>query len=246
MRPGVTIDHLALPEWSTATDESYQTATITIWRAKVQHWIPVIDKLEKILDPEEKSKAIRFHQKTDQQRFIISKAVLRILLSRYLAADPKEIRFESGKNKKPELKNNFWPELHFNISHSGNWILIAISNQQIGIDVEEMNAFFNYKNLLPFSFSREEAAFIENSDLPYNNFYRLWTRKESLLKATGKGLVDQLSHVPSLIGVHPNPTEIIGSKENWQVLSFPVDENHAGSVAFMPVKTALQFFNFRL
>jgi 4'-phosphopantetheinyl transferase len=246
MLPTVTINHLKIPEWEAATAESYQTANIKIWRAEVRQLIPFLNTLEDILDLEERAKASRFQQEADRQRFVISKAVLRVLLGRYTGINPKEIRVRSGKNKKPALESNSGRELHFNISHSGNWILVAISGQEIGVDVEEIHASFSYQNLLSFSFSEEEAAFIENSGLPHQSFYQLWTRKESLLKATGKGLVDELSRIPSLNSVQKNPTEITGSTKNWEILSFPVDEKHVGSVAFLPVKTALQFFNFQL
>ncbi len=243
----IYINHLPGLKWQTAAFEtSVNLDFVAVWRINVAGFKPFLAALQPLLSPEEIEKVFRYKQENDQHCSLIGKAVLRILLGRYLNVDAKAIQFKSAKNKKPELENNFGRNLHFNISHSGNWILIAVSNLEIGVDVEKMYASFTYKNLLSFGFNPQEIGFIENSDLPYQSFYQLWTRKESLLKATGKGLVDGLSHVPSLTGVHQNPTELIGSAENWQVLSFPVDENHVGSVAFIPVKTVCRFFNFQL
>ncbi|MEX8546960.1 MAG: 4'-phosphopantetheinyl transferase superfamily protein [Mucilaginibacter sp.] len=243
----IHINHLPGLTWqTTAFESSLNPEKADIWRIKITDFIPYLAILQPLLLPQEIEKVFRYKQESDQHRSLIGKAVLRILLSNYLNVDPKAVQFKSAKNKKPELENNFGRNLHFNISHSGNWVLIAIAATEVGIDVEEMNASFTYQNLLSFSFNLQEIDFIEKSDLPYQTFYQLWTRKESLLKATGKGLVDELSLVPSLTGVHQNPTEIIGSAESWQVLSFPVDENYVGSVAFMPVKTVLAFFDFKL
>ena len=243
----IYINYLPGLKWQTAAFEtSGNLDFVAVWRINVAGFKPFLTALQPLLSPQEIEKISRYKQENDQHHSLIGKAVLRILLGRYLNVDAKVIQFKSAKNKKPELENNFGRNLHFNISHSGNWVLIAISNSEIGVDVEKMNTSFTYKNLLSFGFNPQEIDFIENSDLPYQSFYELWTRKESLLKATGKGLVDELLHVPSLTGVHQNPIELIGSAENWQVLSFPVDENHTGSVAFIPIKTALEIFNFRL
>lgn len=245
--PTVFISNLSVLKWETTPVETFfNNDTIKIWRVALADLIPFLKTLQPLLSAEEIEKAQCYKQETDRQRYLIGKTILRILLSRYLKIDPKQVSFQTQKNKKPELENAFGQQLHFNVSHSGTWILIAIADSPVGIDVEKMHASFTYQNLLSFSFNPQEIDFIEQSEKPYQSFYQLWTRKESLLKATGKGLVDELSRVPSLNGVHPNPETLTGSNENWQVLSFAVNENHVGSVAFMPIKTALHFFNFRL
>ncbi|RYE30625.1 MAG: 4'-phosphopantetheinyl transferase superfamily protein [Sphingobacteriaceae bacterium] len=146
---------------------------------------------------------------------------------------------------------NFFSELNsfkllLEAAEIESWILIAISNNQIGIDLEQINASFTYQNLLDFSFNLDEKNYIQTSAFPHQSFYKLWTRKEALLKATGKGLIDELALIPSLNGNHQNPTQLTSSAESWQINSFKVDENHIASTAFIPVKTALQFFNFQL
>lgn len=233
--------------WTEASAKIYTDAgLVTVWRATVSALVPYLKELEALLNPTETARVQRYQQEKDRQARIISKAILRVLLGRYLAIDPKEVRFQSDKNKKPFVGQTNGNQLQFNISHSGDWILIAVSDTSVGIDLEQADASFNYQNMLSFSFSQPEINFIKQSDFPYQSFYQLWTRKECLLKATGTGLIDELTLIPSLDGVHQNPTEITNSTENWLVSSFKVDDNYVGSVAFMPVKTALQFFNFQL
>lgn len=233
--------------WADAAASAYfDLKNIDVWRINMTTLVPHLSDLQKLLDLQETEKTQRYHQEKDRQSRIISRAVLRILLGRYLATGPKEIRFQLDYNKKLLLQNISAKNLHFNVSHSGDWILIAFSINPIGVDVEQINTSFTYQNLLDFSFSLEEKNYLESGINQHKNFYKLWTRKEALLKATGKGLIDDLISIPSLDGIHQNPEHIIGSAESWQITSFEVDKNHLGSAAFMPVKTVLRFFNFQL
>lgn len=233
--------------WLEASAGNYTDLNpVTVWRVPILSLIPSLDYLKTLLQPKEIEKINQYKQEFDRRQRLVSKAVLRILLNRYTGIAPVEIRFLVDENKKLYLENNFVGTLQFNVSHSGNWVLIAITNTCVGIDLEQMNASFTYQNMLSFSFSPLEVNYIERSEKPFHSFYQLWTRKESLLKATGKGLVDNLTQVPSLAGVHPSPAAIIRSAQSWQITSFKVDESHVGSVAFNPVKRAVQFFNFRL
>jgi len=243
----LTINYLSEPDWKEASEETYANfGSVMVWRGAISSFVPYLNDLQALLHPQEIEKAMRYRQENDRRQRIISKAVLRILVGRFIKVDPKEIRFKSDKNKKPYLESTISGNLHFNVSHSGNWILIALAANPVGVDVEQMDASFTYQNMLSFSFNKEEISYIKSAKIPYQNFYKLWTRKESLLKATGKGLVDDLTLIPSLDGVHQDPTQITGSAENWQISSFNVDENHVGSVSFMQIKTALQLLNFRL
>ncbi len=233
--------------WTDAAVSSYfGLKNIDVWRINITTSIPHLIDLQKLLDLQETEKSQRYRKENDRQSRIIGRAVLKILLSRYLSVDPKEISFKLDHNKKLLLQNIISKNLYFNVSHSEDWILIAISTNPIGVDVEKINASFTYQNLLDFSFSLEEKEYIQSAANPHQNFYELWTRKEALLKATGKGLTDNLNWVPSLDGIHQNPKHIIGSAESWQITSFEVDEHYWGSAAFIPIKTALRFFNFQL
>ena len=230
------------------TDQNVFTSLnkICIWRIKTSDFLSESKSFMLILNLEETERIFRYKSATNRETRIISRAVLRILLGRYLSLDPIKIMFELDLQKKPVLKNASDKPIHFNVSHSGDWILIAISANPIGIDLERTDASFTYQNLLDFSFDIEEKSYILKSRFPVETFYQLWTRKEALLKATGKGLVDELDSIPSLDGLHQNPDQLINCSQSWEITSFNIDENHIGSAAFMPVKTALQFLNFQL
>ena len=75
-------------------------------------------------------------------------------------------------------------EVQYNLSDSGDRILIAVSRQAVGIDVEYVKPKFYYDTILPLNFTQEEIDFISGGDSS-NRFFMLWTRKEAILKATG-------------------------------------------------------------
>ncbi|MDQ2995116.1 MAG: hypothetical protein M3R00_09310, partial [Pseudomonadota bacterium] len=87
-----------------------------------------------ILSDTELQRANRFHNIDHQQRAIVSAAKLRIILARYLQRDPRDIVYQLGSHGKPFIEN--FP-LHFNMSHSADQCVIAVSRDApLGIDVE--------------------------------------------------------------------------------------------------------------
>ncbi|MGM9972451.1 MAG: 4'-phosphopantetheinyl transferase family protein [Clostridiaceae bacterium] len=86
---------------------------------------------------------------------------------------------------KPSLKKH--PYIHFNISHCSTAIAVAISfRAPIGIDIEAIREYSPYS--LNRCFSKEEKDYIKNSINPNKEFFRLWTLKESYVKAIGIGM----------------------------------------------------------
>lgn len=87
----------------------------------------------------------------------------------------------------------YLPDVDFNISHSGEFIICAISkSNQVGIDVEEIKEIPAEEFTGEFS-AMEIAAIVEDKSFRY--FYTLWTQKEAFLKAIGKGLNVPLNQV---------------------------------------------------
>lgn len=125
-------------------------------------------------------------------------------------------------NGKPYLKNS--KNLHFNISHSGNMILCAISDKApIGVDVEKIKPKIldHFKSY----FTVHEWQNITFNDNSIKRFYDLWTRKEAMIKADGRGLSIELSSF-SCLG---NNGQIEG--QNWYVQNFMIDKKYACAIA---------------
>lgn len=124
------------------------------------------------------------------QRSLLGEAMCRIFLSEKLKRKPHQIELFKSEKGKPFLKGN--ANLHFNISHSGNWVIIGLDKNEIGVDVENVRKM-NYRIAQRF-YSQEEYAALNalEGEAKQKFFFKLWTIKESYLKFLGKGLTKSL------------------------------------------------------
>lgn len=133
------------------------------------------------------SKIDSFRFSADKQRSLIADLIVRRFYAKELKLDPFQLEFESNEHNKPFLKD--YPKSQFNISHSGDYIVVAFSDCPVGIDIEK-----NKGNRLAVArrfFAKEELddlfAFQEEKE-QIEYFYQLWTLKESYMKAIGMGI----------------------------------------------------------
>lgn len=192
-----------------------------------------ISEFRNILSPDELMKSVNFVMEKDSDRFILSRAVLRILLGRYTGKSAVDIEFGSAFNLKPELKTNTG-SVHFNVTHSGELILIAVSSKPVGIDTEMLDDDFACNQVAVISFSDEEQKYISSSHNPSEAFFLLWTRKEALLKGTGKGIDDSLPKISVLNGMQHLDGELLYTSEPWTIGSFGIGHDYVASIAFHP------------
>lgn len=185
MIKAISLDH---SKWKIFDDKNYfHKEAIHIFRiSAIDYYNIVRFSYDEILSDLEMAKASRFIKKDDAERFIASKHSLRFILSKFISAAPAAIQFQQFGNKKPIVNG-----IEFNMTHSKNLILIAVGPSSIGIDIEYVNSNFDYGILVHNCFSPEEQRYI-NSQL---TFYRSWTRKEALLKATGEGITNQMQEI---------------------------------------------------
>ena len=104
-----------------------------------------------------------------------------------LGAGEYTVRYSS--DEKPALICQ--KDLYFNISHSDDFVVVAVSDKEIGCDIQEIRAY-NPKVAVRH-YCENETRLIENSDDKDGAFIRLWALKESILKFTGKGISGGLS-----------------------------------------------------
>ncbi len=90
------------------------------------------------------------------------------------------LQFELGAQGKPSLTG--YPEIHFNLSHSGNQVICTVGPTEVGCDVEEINPAHT-KTIIRCFAESEQILAAQSAE----NFFRLWTLKESILKLSGKG-----------------------------------------------------------
>lgn len=201
-----------------------------LWRINIGANISFIPRLVNLLEPEEVKRAGRYYQEKDRQRFVITRAALRIILSEYTNQAPAGIRFGTGPNKKPFLTNQD-TGISYNTSHSDQWALIAVSKNVVGVDTEKIDPSFAYADILPDHFSEAEISFIEQQQ-PHYRFCLLWTRKEAITKLTGQGLDERLKTIPSLNHKHLVADNIINSFNDITLTSFELDNSNLATVAY--------------
>jgi len=158
-----------------------------------------LESLRRTLSVNELERAARFHFEEHRARYIVAHGCLRQLLSRYLSIPASSIEFELGTNGKPTLAGDAARSgLQFNLAHSADLSLTAVvTGSPVGVDVEQVRILSDANELVQRFFSKREAA--EFASMPESQqplgFFRLWTRKEAWLKATGEGIAHLLDKV---------------------------------------------------
>jgi len=174
------------------TDVDLVPGEIHICLTKLDLPVTRMRECESLLCPQEKMRAAGFHLKRDRDRFVAGRGLLKILLSKYLHVVSGEIKIGYRTNGKPFLYSaGNSADVHFNLSHSEDSALYAFaSGDEIGADLEKIQAFPEMPSIVERFFSKRERALI--NALPKNDqisaFFAFWTRKEALSKLTGNGL----------------------------------------------------------
>jgi 4'-phosphopantetheinyl transferase len=209
-----------------------------IWRINISSIAPSIHHLSSLLTNEEVTKAGRFLHRHDSDRFIISRALLKLIMSKYLNIQPNRVEIDADKNKKPFIKNS---PLFYNMSHSGDWIILAVADSPIGIDTELINNSFDFGDVINEYFSVDESSFISESDST-ERFFLLWTRKEAITKASGQGLDENFKFIPSLDGEYFINRNILSLKHNLALFSFKLADDYFISAAINSNITSVKFW----
>lgn len=128
----------------------------------------------------------KYNNTSDRIRSLLGELLIRTVTINKLRIDNKNLIFDKNQFGKPFL--NGYPKHHFNISHSGDFVVCAISNSLIGIDIEKIEQI-DYEAIAKDFFTHPEYLYITQEDK--NNlrkFYNIWTLKESFIKCCGMGL----------------------------------------------------------
>jgi len=159
-----------------------------VFVANVEIYKSSPDSIWECLSSKELMRASRFYHVNDRMRFLIGRHVVRNLLGRYHNVPAADVDIQLSADGRPEYAG----PLDFNVSHSGDRVLCGLSySANIGVDVEEINS--NYpEEVIETIFSDKEqdeyAKLVSRLDKTVF-FYKIWTRKEAVLKAIGKGFL---------------------------------------------------------
>lgn len=170
---------LAVPESTAVSDDQYK-------------------QLLSIVSSERKARAERFLRFEDSCRSVIAETLLAYTLKTVCGIDFNSVTILENQWKKPVIEEF---NIHFNLTHSGSWVMCIIDEYETGIDVERVkHVDFG---IVPRFFSVAEQAFFNQSttdEQRLDRFSTLWVLKESYIKAIGRGLycpLDSFSVVPA-------------------------------------------------
>lgn len=193
------------PQACAGTDPS----VVTVYRINLSRLGTPSQAHWSYLSDDERARAARFHFAPDRVRFVASRIALRHILAKTLARPPSMIALTIADHGKPEISRDDNPcDWRFNLSHSGDVVLIAVTRgRSIGIDVEVVRPLpRQMAELLPRLSPREQHA-LQLVAEPERGvaFLRCWTRKEALVKAIGAGLTVDFASFSVSLGTDADP-----------------------------------------
>jgi 4'-phosphopantetheinyl transferase len=219
---------------------------VHVWRAWLDIEPRLLTRLGAVLAPDELARAQRYRRPRDRARFVAARGILRHLAARYVVARPREIRFDANAWGKPRLA---WPAgPMFNVSHADGLALYAWARRHVGIDVERVRADFDSAPLAAFVLSARERTVLAH--VPHSQrtetFFVAWTRKEAVVKASGRGLsvpVDTIDVLP-----REEPVRVVSAGADgtpaWSVVDITPGPDLVAAVAVEDHHPRLHCFDF--
>ncbi len=177
--------------------------TVDLYYANMDDPLLDVAVLAGLLSAEERERAARFRFERHRRHYVIGRSALRGLLGSLLDCDPADLPLLTESEGKPVVPGG----VAFNVSHSAEHLLIGIAHEgRLGVDVELKKSIPDAMDLACGNFADDEVAVLEMLSASERSeaFLRIWTRKESLLKALGKGLSMPLNQVSMQSGEGQN------------------------------------------
>ena len=232
-----------------AADEAH------VWAVPLAVDVAAHDTLWPTLTTDERGRADEFYFDHSRRRFVVSRGALRLLLGRYLGVRPEDIAIALGDGGKPRLASDRAPPgLHFNVSHSGDLALVAVTRDcEVGVDVEQLREVSCLQRIAQRYFHPAEVIDVLNTERNQQNaaFLRCWTAKEAVLKARGTGITDSLDafRIPlsasfqGWIDLSAMPRPVHGSQSCWLARLEPCDD-YVAAVALLGRERRVRCFAF--
>ena len=174
------------------------------------------DELVERLYPERKSRVLAFRRREPAYVSVVAGLLLQELVEKQLGIHPDELVLEKNENGKPWIKDH--PEFSFNISHAGDYVVLAYGDVPLGVDIEQIREKDNLR-VARRCFTEREYAYVSgqkevDDSLSAERFFYLWTMKEAYLKLTGDGISVPLNSFE----VDPVQKTVIGTSYRYFML----------------------------
>ncbi len=229
----LSIDFVDWQKSSAAAIGKPNVDEVHVWRTGLVEGRWLIARLELMLSAEERVRAARLIFSRDRRRFVVGRAVLRLILAGYLGVEPESLRFSYRAEGKPFLVKPTCAALSFNVTNCEDLALVAFaSGREVGIDLERLDRHIEVEEIAAQFFTPVEVAAIRAlpPEFRHVRFFEFWTRKEAYIKALGNGLSVPLNEfdVASILdrpGFRAN-----GSSGRWSMRQFAPEPGYVGAL----------------
>lgn len=216
--------------------------TVHVWSIHLPSTIIELADGETYLSEEEKYRAAQFRFAVHRERFLGARFALRYILSLYLNVAPESIQFNKSSHGKPYIESPK-TNVQFNISHADEFAVFAITlDHAIGVDIEKMRDRASQDIAARF-FTYEENAALKRAprDAKLATFYRLWSRKEAIIKALGKG-ISSLPLSSFSVSATDNPEIVFMGNELWLLRSLTIHADYQTALACVASAKTIHYF----
>ena len=171
-----------------------QAESVHCWLAHLPSQQSLIERATRVLSADERERIGKFRMAAHQERALLTRGILRLLLSAYSQIAPEEIAFAYGPHGKPFVTGP--DSLYFNTSHSGDYAAFAFTRLgDVGVDIELIRSDLTRREEIAGKYfaagEREQLRAVPEA-IRTEAFFNLWTRKEAFIKELGDGLFSGL------------------------------------------------------
>lgn len=140
--------------------------------------------LLKFVHAEKRERILKQKLKQNEDNMLIGEILIKTVIKKTFGIDIAHQEFACTEYGKPYLPD--FPDVHFNISHSGDYVVCAVSDKTIGADIQRIGEYNS--DIAKRVCNEKELVQIENSLDKASEFAKLWTQKEAVLKMYGTGI----------------------------------------------------------
>ncbi len=205
------------------------------WRASLdREHSGLLSSTQALLGETERVRYGELLQVNRREQYLLSRGLIRIALSRQYGKPIAHWKFRERAAATPLLENPTLAPLNLSVSHCGDWVLVALSEQVVGVDIESIKPRKQLSAIARRVFTQNQCGALFKLDVKaaLDEFYRLWTAKEALYK------------------IDPNPktrVRLVSSApwplDNYSVAHTKFEEQMASIVAKAPID---QFKHFEM
>ena len=221
---------------------------VHVWQVRIDTSSFYPKDISITLSEDELERSGKFKFQKDREHFILRHYQLRLILSKYCDCHPHEMKFRYNSFKKPFIFSPKCKGIKFNISYSHDFMVVGLNKEKdIGIDIEKVHEIHDLETVAVNNFSSQELKILNDTLDKTNTFFKIWTRKEAFIKATGKGMYYPLksfcvninssgSYEHPVIFKHPIKSKL------WRIAELNTSDGYIASLAIKSNKFQISYF----